>query len=246
MQAQNHPLAGLDYHGASQPADGACGDFFGFLAIGERRLLASIGEAPGSPLPALAVKAAIDAHFRSGGAGETDGLAAAASRLNRALCDSPVSGSILTLFCACIDPLRRVVCYLSAGHEPALLVRANRFRMHRLEPTGTVLGLTSRTVYRQRTLNLDPGDTLIAYTSGIADAQDRDGHAFGEAGVAEALREHRDEPPRLLVERILAAARQYRDRAESPAGQTVLAVRFAGSAGSLHEDRAADLAFAAA
>ncbi len=236
----------LDYYGACLPAGNASGDFFEFIPLAGRRLLASIGETPGPGMSSRAAMTAVGAHFRGIDAGGPGALVAAASRLNRALCDVASDGSLTTLFCACIDPLRRVLRYLSAGHESALLLRANRWRVHRLEPTGTVLGLTSRTVYQQRTLALGPGDVLIAFTGGVADAVDRTGRVLGEAGVVDALRDHRDEPPQILVERILEAVARHGDGASQPADRTVMAVRLAGSVGSLNQERADKLACAAA
>ncbi|MGB9457243.1 MAG: SpoIIE family protein phosphatase [Bryobacteraceae bacterium] len=239
-------IPNLDYFGACRPAGNVCGDFFEFIPLDGRRLFASIGETPGPGMSSRAVMTAVGAHFRGIAAGGPGALAVAASRLNRALCDVASDGSLTTLFCACIDPLRRALRYLSAGHESALLLRANRWRVHRLEPTGTVLGLTSRTVYRQRTLALGPGDVLVAFTGGVTDAVDRTGRILGEAGVVDALRDHRDEPPQVLVERILEAVAQHGDGASQPADRTVVAVRFAGSAGSLSQERADTLACAAA
>jgi len=243
---ESWPLPGLDYYGACRPASNPTGDFFKFIPLDGHRLLASIGQTPGPGLSAPTVMTAVEAHFRGIASGGPDALAAAASRLNRALCDIASDGSLTTLFFACIDPLRRSLRYLSAGHESALLFHASRFRVHRLEPTGTVLGLTSRTVYRQRTVSLGPGDMLIAFTGGVADAVDRAGCVLGEEGVVRALREHADHPPQVLVERILDAVARYGDGAGQPADQTVLAVRFSDSAGSLNEDRAVKLALAAA
>ncbi len=236
----------LDYYGACLPAGNASGDFFEFIPLAGRRLLASIGETPGPGMSSRAAMTAVGAHFRGIDAGGPGALAAAVSRLNRALCDVASDGSLTTLLCACIDPLRRVLRYLSAGHESALLLRANRWRVHRLEPTGTVLGLTSRTVYQQRTLALGPGDVLIAFTGGVADAVDRTGRVLGEAGVVDALRDHRDESPQILVEHILEAVARHADGASQPADQTVMAVRLAGSVGSLNQERADKLACAAA
>ena len=72
------------------------------------------------------------------------------------------------------------------------------------------------------------------------------GRVLGEAGVIKALKDQPDDPPQVLVERILDAAAQYGGGAGQPADQTVLAVRIAGAAGSLKEDSAVRLAFAAA
>jgi serine phosphatase RsbU (regulator of sigma subunit) len=64
--------------------------------------------------------------------------------------------------------------------------------------------------------------------------------------VIEALRDSPDNPPRILVERILDTVARYGEGAGQPADQTVLAVRFAGSEGSLNEGHAAKVALAAA
>jgi sigma-B regulation protein RsbU (phosphoserine phosphatase) len=239
-------IPGVDYYGACRPASRSTGDFFEFSPLDGRRLFASIGQTPGPGMSSRAVMAAVGALFRGVATSGPDALAVAASRLNRALCDVASDGSLTALFCACIDPLRHVLRYLSAGYESALLFRASRFSAHRLEPTGTVLGLTSRSVYRQRSVGLSPGDVLIAFTGGVTDAVDRAGRVLGEAGVVEALRDSPEDPPRILVERILDAVARYGDGAGQPADQTVLAVRFAGSEGSLNQRRAAKAALAAA
>jgi len=244
MECQSIPH--LDYYGACRPSGATSGDFYEFIPLDGRRLLAAIGQAPGPGMTSAAMMAAVKTHFRGISGGGPDALAAAALRLNRALCDVASDGSLATLFCACLDPLRRVLRYLSAGHETALLFRAHRLHAQRLEPTGTVLGLTSRTVYRQRTVPLHPGDVLVAFTGGVADAVDRAGRVVGEAEVIEALRESPDDPPPVLVDRILDAVGRFGNGTGQAVDRTVLAVRFAGSAGSLNERGAAALAFAAA
>jgi sigma-B regulation protein RsbU (phosphoserine phosphatase) len=244
-EAASRTIPSLDYYGASRPASNSTGDFFDFIAL-DSRLLASIGEAPGPGVSSPAVLTAVRAYFSGVACEGPDGLAAAGARLNRSLCEVASDGSLTTLFFACVDPLRRVLRYLSAGYESAFLFRAKSFRVRRLEPTGTVLGLTSRTVYRQRAVSLSPGDVLVAFTGGVADAVDRAGRAVGEEGVVTALKDQPDDPPRVLVERILNAVARYADGVGQLADRTVLAVRFAGSAGNLNEGHAADLAFAAA
>ena len=227
-------------------AGGGCGDFFAFVPLDGRRLLAAIGQTPGPGMSSSTMVTAVTAHFRGVVSSGPDALAAAASRLNHALCDVASDGSLTTLFCACFDPLRRALRYLSAGHESALLFRASRLRAHRLEPTGTVLGLTARTVYRQHAIGLNPGDLLVAFTGGVADAADGSGRVIGESSVVEVLREFPGDPPTVLVERILDAVARHSSGASVGADRTVLVVRFSGAAGMSNEERTRELAFAAA
>jgi serine phosphatase RsbU (regulator of sigma subunit) len=109
-----------------------------------------------------------------------------------------------------------------------------------------VLGLSSRATYRQRTVGLGPGDVLIAFSGGVADAVDGAGRELGEAGIVEAAWEHRHDAPRILVERVLETVARHGDGAAQSTDQTVLAVRMAGSADGSIEDDTAGFAFAAA
>jgi len=243
---RSRAVPGLDYYGACRTATGDCGDFFEFIPVDGGRLLVSFGETLGPGVSPPVMTAAVRAHFHGIGAGGVDALAAAAAQLNRTLCNAAAAGSLTRLFCGYVDPRRQVLRYVSAGHQSAFLIRSIGWRTRFLETTGTVLGLSDRAVYRQRSVSLGAGDVLIAFSGGVADAVDRAGCELGEAGIVEAAWEHRHDAPRVLVERILETVARYGDGATQPTDQTVLAVRFAGSAGSLIEDGAAELAFAAA
>jgi sigma-B regulation protein RsbU (phosphoserine phosphatase) len=243
---RRQPVPGLDYYGASRTAAGSAGDFFEFNPLDGGRLFVSTGETLGSGVPPLVMTAAVRAHFHAVASGGVDALAAAAGRLNRTLCGAAAAGPFTMLFCACIDPARRALRYLSAGHQSALLIRAVGWRTEFLETTGTVLGLSNRAAYRQRTVAFCPGDVLIAFSGGVAGTVDGAGRELGEAGMVEAAWEHRHDPPRILVERVLETVASYGDGAAQSADQTVLAVRFASSADGFIEDDTAGFAFAAA
>jgi serine phosphatase RsbU (regulator of sigma subunit) len=64
----------------------------------------------------------------------------------------------------------------------ALLISANGENRH-LPPTGPILGLNAAEVYRERTIDVAPGDWLILATDGITDARDAQGAFFGTSGV---------------------------------------------------------------
>jgi serine phosphatase RsbU (regulator of sigma subunit) len=136
---------------------------------------------------------------------------------------------------------------VNAGHEPALLVRGGGERVYRLESTGTVLGLTTRAGYGVRTLALEPGDLLVAFSDGVADAANSRGRTFGESGVLEALREHPGARSSELVAYLMDAVRQFADRAGTVDDRTVTVVRLNQMlANPLLEDESRELAFAAA
>jgi sigma-B regulation protein RsbU (phosphoserine phosphatase) len=151
-----------------------------------------------------------------------------------------------TLFYAYLDPLRRELQYVSAGHESALLVRRRKGRVHRLDSTGTVLGLSERTVYGHRTMPLEPGDLLIAHTDGITEACDAEGREFGEKGLLDVVARYPDARARDLAGEILEAIDRYAVSGEPADDRTVVVVRFQSAAERSVFDPIGAMALAAA
>src|SRR5262249_48363757 len=184
---------GLDYYGECQPAGDIGGDFFDFIPLGEHTLAASVGDVSGKDVGAAIMMSGLQAFLRS----LTGGCECASSvvrALNRTVCDICPDNFFATLFYAHIDALNRRLQYVSAGHEPALIVKEDGCRAERLEGTGAVLGLTNRTVYTHRTVQLDPGDMLVAFTDGVTEAVDSRGRELRDAGVLDVVRRYSDAP----------------------------------------------------
>jgi sigma-B regulation protein RsbU (phosphoserine phosphatase) len=167
--------------------------------------------------------------------------------LNRAVYEISPDIFFPTLFYARIDPLERRLQYVSAGHETALLIRKDTVRLQRLERTGTVLGLTNHTAYAHRTLTLDPGDVLIAFTDGIAEVVDAKGCQSCEASIIEAVRSHPGAGAAEVVGLVVDAVERFTGESGQADDRTVIAVRYTGMAEKAAlEAEIAEAAFAAA
>jgi phosphoserine phosphatase RsbU/P len=146
-----------------------------------------------------------------------------------------------------VDPHRREVRYVSAGHEAPLLLRRRTGRVQRLASTGTLLGLTGRTVYEQRTIGVDPGDVLVAFTDGVTEALDAQGREWSESGVLNVLRRCEYARSSELVAEILQSAGRFADPVTPADDRTAVVVRFTDATErTLHEEAAMELAFVAA
>jgi serine phosphatase RsbU (regulator of sigma subunit) len=102
----------------------------------------------------------------------------------------------------------RRLTYASAGHDLAMLIRAEGHHRH-LPPTGVIVGVNGAERYGERTLGVAPHDLLVLVTDGITDVRDGDGTFFGTAGVTRsalaAIRAGMDDP----AVQILEAARKH-------------------------------------
>jgi sigma-B regulation protein RsbU (phosphoserine phosphatase) len=83
--------------------------------------------------------------------------------------------------------------YVNAGHNAPILCRTDggRHRILRFEEGGVVIGLFPNWVYQEGSLQLKPGDTLVAFTDGISEAMnDRDEEWDEERLIAAICESH--------------------------------------------------------
>lgn len=239
-------VEGLDYYGECRPASNLGGDFFDFAPLPQRGLLLAVGDASCHGAGAPIISSGVQALLRNLSAAGNGRLQRVVQELNRSVCDVSPANFYATLFYAWINPARRQLKYVSAGHEPALLFRPGG-RVRRLDSTGTVLGLTARSVFREAAVALEAGDVLVAFTDGITEATDFHGREFSEEGVLRVLERHPDAGAAELSVRILDSAANFRTSFSGAEDRTVMVARLvAAEAKEPILNEAAELACAAA
>lgn len=83
-----------------------------------------------------------------------------------------------TVFFAILDPDSGRLDYINGGHEAPAVLRGGVIAA-RLAPNGPAVGLLPGMDFTVASLELQPGDTLLAFTDGVTDAKGPDGF-FGE------------------------------------------------------------------
>jgi sigma-B regulation protein RsbU (phosphoserine phosphatase) len=134
-------------------------------------------------------------------------------RLNRFVYASTETSRYVTLFYAELDPARRRLVYVNAGHVPPFLVRSDG-REERLRCGGPVLGLLDEVTLEPGELVIEPGDLLVAVTDGATEAMDAAGLEFGDERVRQALAANRGQGAAATLGALVAAV----DRWVGPVG----------------------------
>ena len=93
---------------------------------------------------------------------------------------------------------------------------------------GTVLGLFPEVLYDEGTLDLCPGDLLVAYTDGVTEALDPSGELFSESRLVEVLRRLAGRAPGELVKALNDELLAFADGAAQADDITLLALRYRG------------------
>jgi len=110
-----------------------------------------------------------------------------ATAVNHDFCRMP-SVPLASLFLAKLDAFTGRLEYTSAGHPPALLLRADG-QMQALTEGGPLLGVLPAASFVQGRIELGPGDVLVAYSDGVLDSLNSLGDDFGYERLRSHLRQ---------------------------------------------------------
>jgi sigma-B regulation protein RsbU (phosphoserine phosphatase) len=200
-------IAGYEIAGAWQPARIVGGDYYDVLGFGSDTLGLCIADVAGKGMPAALLMSNLQAAVR-GLASPTLSPEILCERLNSLICRSIASDRFITLFYAQLDGESRQLRYANAGHNAPIV--AHRDGTHdRLRDGGGVLGIFQSQNYVMGSHTLLPGDRVLLFTDGVAEACDPHGEEYGDARLIRLLEENHDAAAEELQRTILDAVGQF-------------------------------------
>jgi sigma-B regulation protein RsbU (phosphoserine phosphatase) len=100
------------------------------------------------------------------------------------------TGQYFTMVYAVIDLPGRELCYVSAGHEPLIVVGPDRdpeLGASTGQPVALVPASLLKPTYTESTVSLGPGDRVYLYSDGIPEARNPNGEQWGNERLAKRL-----------------------------------------------------------
>ena len=181
------------------------GDFYDLFPTSSHRLAAVIGDVSGhgieASITAFQVKYLLRVFLR-----QYRDPAQALEELNKVMSAQGRPEEFVSLVAAVFDTQSGTVRYASAGHPPAWMWSDGEVRA--LRATGPLLTIDPRGTYGSRELALEPGDLLLLYTDGLAEARSGE-HLFGEERIAAVLRRDPGQDAKVLTKNLLEAAQDF-------------------------------------
>lgn len=172
----------------TEPSKGIDGDFFDFIAYGDKQFDVSIGDVMGKGVSAALIGAAVKQGIYQVVAEQT-----AAYCLNKQAQPDPASilnglhrrvaqqlidlESFVTLAYLRLNLTENTVRYVDAGHNQFLLVNDDCVRQ--ISGQNCPLGVLVDEVYEADEFTLQAGDLLFLYSDGFTEARSPDGQEFG-------------------------------------------------------------------
>jgi serine phosphatase RsbU (regulator of sigma subunit) len=112
------------------------------------------------------------------------------------------------VFVAHLDPAAGTLDYCSAGHPPALLLRAGG-QLEVLSDGGMLLGMAADAVFSGGRVELAAGDVLVAYSDGVVESRNNADEEFGPERLESQLRLARNGSAEAVLFSILAAVQDF-------------------------------------
>jgi sigma-B regulation protein RsbU (phosphoserine phosphatase) len=183
MQHVGATIDTLSYSARCRQMRALGGDFYDFMPLPHNRLRLAVGDASGKGLAAALMISNVQSSLRTAAAFAGDNGPAVLAAVNRQVYASSLEDRFATLFYGVFDGATLRLQYVNAGHNSPMVVRRDGSIVC-LESGGAPVGIFADSIYEQGTVELNPGDLILAYTDGLIEAASP---ADGEWGV-EGLR----------------------------------------------------------
>jgi serine phosphatase RsbU (regulator of sigma subunit) len=214
-------VEGWGVSGSNKPCHTVGGDYFDFVHESSRLFLALgdvSGKGTGAALLMAVLRAAVRAHWTEFEPAE------AMPRINRTVCQNVTEGKYVTFFMARLDPATGVLCYVNAGHNPPVLVRASG-ETRELEEGGMVLGMFESVPYADGAVEMKSGDALLVFSDGVTETFNSRGEEYGTERLIEVARRGRGLDAPSLEAEILRSLDEFAAGARATDDRTLIVLK---------------------
>jgi sigma-B regulation protein RsbU (phosphoserine phosphatase) len=219
----------LELKGVCNPARMVSGDYYDFLSLSEDALAFAIGDVAGKGISAALLMATIQSTMRTqlsscnGAAPKHFSTARMVANLNMQLYATTAPEKYATFYFAVYEEASHSLMYTNAGHLAPLLLRDSTVQP--LGSTGTVVGAFPFARYEEKTVPLEHGDLVVAYTDGIVEPENAYGEMFGDDRLKDLLVKYSKADSSEIIARTMEAVSLWTGSSELQDDMTMLVAR---------------------
>ena len=224
----------IEVYGVTRPAKVVGGDFYDFARLDDDHVGMLIGDVSGKGVPAALTMALLLAEFRLCAAG-AESTAEVMRRLNERMVVRSRRGTFCTAALVALNLRTGNLMAANAGHHPVLRFSSDQATTI-LPASGPPLGILPGVEWRDEEEVVRPGETLLLYTDGIAEARKSDGEVtegreddeYGLEGLERVARDQSENGPQALIEAVLEDVDRYCSPLAPHDDCTMIALKYHG------------------
>ena len=178
-------IAGYRFAGANRPCKTVSGDYYDVVVRPDGRIYFVIADVSGKGITAALVMSSVATAFAI--FTRHDPTPADLLRdINETLAPKTSPSKFVTMVAGVLDPVTGIVSFANAGHVAPLVV--SKDGVQAMHSTDIVVGILANAQYRNQSLTLAPGDSLVLFTDGVTEAENLAEEQLGLDPVREILR----------------------------------------------------------
>jgi len=203
LPRKNPKIDGLDIAATIIYCDETGGDYYDYLDTRETypgSFTMAIGDVSGHGIPSALMMATARAFLRQRSmlpGTPADIVSDVNQQITR---DFAESGGFMTLFYLSIDPANRSLCWVRAGHDPAIFYDPALDRFDELRGAGMALGVDAGGRYKEfQKSDLKEGQVILLGSDGLWEARNPQGKMFGKEPIHQIIRQSPDASAREIL-----------------------------------------------
>ncbi|MEE9535884.1 MAG: SpoIIE family protein phosphatase [Desulfobacterales bacterium] len=226
---KNPQLERLDIAGRSIYCDETGGDYYDFIIsdTGENGQLAiAIGDVSGHGISSALLMATVRSSLRQrlSQPGSAGGII---SDVNRQLAqDVEDSGQFMTLFYLMIDPTKKHLQWVRAGHDPAIFYDPGTDTFEKLSGSGVALGVMEDSIFKAYTKTaLRKGQIIFLSTDGIWESRNQKREMFGKKPIYDIIRKNSSLSANEILNAMLKSLKRFQKGAKIEDDITLVVIK---------------------
>ena len=168
----------LDIGASMEAAKEVGGDFYDVFFVDNSHLAFVIGDVSGKGVPAALFMASSKITLQNC-IRDIHNLPEAIETANNVLCARNEAEMFVTLWVGILDIANGELKFISAGHNPPVLLHDNKPEYLKRKNCFVLAGMEGAK-YREQSIQLESGDLVYLYTDGVTEAEDASHNLFGE------------------------------------------------------------------
>jgi sigma-B regulation protein RsbU (phosphoserine phosphatase) len=203
LPRENPKLDGLDIAATIVYCDETGGDYYDYLDTRKTypgSFTMAVGDVSGHGIPSALMMATARAFLRQRSVlpgTPADIVSDVNHQITR---DFGESGGFMTLFYLSINPANRSLCWVRAGHDPAIFYDPQTDKFEELRGAGMALGVDADRRYEQsQKSDLKQGQVIVLGSDGLWEARNPQGEMFEKGPIHQILRQSPDSTAREIL-----------------------------------------------
>jgi sigma-B regulation protein RsbU (phosphoserine phosphatase) len=214
----------IDLFAIYKPARIVSGDLFDFFFLDDDNLFFSIGDVSGKGISAAFYMSVAQTLIKSNSKLKSPGKIVAGT--NNELFTANQHQFFLTLFVGVFNLKTGILNYCNAAHTVTLILNSEGEINELNSSHGMPLGLYPNREYKEASVSLEPGSSLILYSDGVTEMQDADKKHYGTERFYKVLSEQKNVKPKNLIDNIEKELDLFKGKTKQADDVTIMVLQF--------------------